>query len=131
MKEWKKIKIPRKESHNGLKVLNTLCSRVRYFNIGWLSVAKALKIKYIPHLGFVVESYLSKNKALWQCCRLVRYCNKRWSAKEIDKNELNECKSTQCSGLSHIQVSIRNIFKVRWKNMNTVESKVAAIIQDW
>ena len=31
----------------------------RYFNIEWLSVAKALKIKYIPHLGFVVESYLS------------------------------------------------------------------------
>ena len=60
----KKIKIPRKDSHNVLKVLNTLCSRVRYFNIGWLSVAKALKIKYIPHLGFVVESYLSKNKAL-------------------------------------------------------------------
>ena len=42
-----KNKNPQKRFSQWSESVEHLCSRVRYFDIGWLSVAKVLKIKYL------------------------------------------------------------------------------------
>ena len=60
----RKNKNPQKRFSQWSESVEHLCSRVRYFDIGWLSVAKALKIKY-PTLRICSRKlFVNKNKTM-------------------------------------------------------------------